>query len=54
MSECKNECKDGGSICLNTHKDSSYACTRLEGHTGKHVACGLSEHDLKVWKKELI
>ncbi len=50
--KCKNECeRDSGSICLN-QSDKGYGCTRLYGHTGQHVACGTSEHDLYVWENE--
>lgn len=25
------------------------ACTREEGHTGAHVACGIVYHEVKTW-----
>ena len=49
--KCKNECKNHGAGCLDQHK-SGFGCTRSEGHSGDHVACGLSKHDLELWKGE--
>lgn len=48
--ECKNECVEKGLHCRAQH-ESGYGCTRVEGHTGKHVACGLQNgHDYKIWE----
>jgi len=27
----------------------SYICSRRKGHDGKHVACGVSEHEYDEW-----
>jgi hypothetical protein len=48
-------CKDDDyPACKATNKHDKYEfqCTRDEGHTGKHVACGITDHELEVWDNE--
>ncbi len=40
-----------GALLILNHKAQGVACTLPKGHRGKHVACGTSEHRLRVWKK---
>lgn len=30
-----------------------YRCSRVKGHDGDHVACGLTKHRLATWKEVL-
>lgn len=36
--------------CGKNFGNTSYACTRKEGHEGRHVACGITIHKIKIWK----
>ena len=51
---CENV--DDASICSKVHTGPPmYICTRAEGHSGQHVACGLSkhlEHPIYMWDNE--
>ncbi len=48
---CKGECKKKD-FCMASNK-GQWACTRLKGHSGDHVACGSgSDHDLCIWPNE--
>ncbi len=46
-------CKNVGlnACCAITDSMFPLICTRKAGHTGDHVACGTTEHRLKVWRK---
>jgi len=50
--KCKNECYE---LTNNNNQceaqDSGYFCSRLPGHKGDHVACGV-EHEMHVWGNE--
>ena len=43
-------CDHTGPICKHRAPNArSFRCTRPEGHTGPHVACGAKDHALVVW-----
>ena len=39
------------SVCCVQHGRSGLACSRVAGHAGQHVACGLGPgyHELETW-----
>jgi hypothetical protein len=41
-------------MCLSKDPDSSYVCSRPEGHEGKHRACApkINYHNFKEWEQE--
>lgn len=39
--------------CGDVSKTWPYACNRIKGHTGPHVACGGGEHAIEVWTDQL-
>ncbi len=58
---CKDECfeTDDDLLCKAAEESRSYACTRLKGHKGVHVACGSDSvchqdkyHCYVVWDDE--
>ena len=49
---CNNECyaNVNNNVQCNNEMDG-YACSRIPGHSGKHVACG-AEHAILVWENK--
>ncbi len=37
--------------CRNKDKNSYYICSRPRNHKGRHIACGLSRHQVKAWNR---
>ena len=47
---CKGDlCVDDGSHCGVPDPRNIYVCTRKKGHSGPHIACSGSNHNLKSW-----
>ena len=41
---------NGTSICNDVSPNGLVFCTRKEGHTGLHIACGYEKHNLDSWE----
>lgn len=39
----------GEPFCLE-QGPSKFNCTRVKGHSGKHCACGETDHGIEVWE----
>ncbi|MCO4819812.1 MAG: hypothetical protein KC517_09320 [Bacteroidetes bacterium] len=44
-------CVSAGDYCKNEHKYPRWVCTREPGHSGDHIACGTTTHNLYRWKQ---
>ena len=43
---------DPEQMCYQVDPQNVYVCTRKKGHSGPHIACSGSTHDMKTWENE--
>lgn len=48
--ECRVRLKKMLLQCKATSTDGFLECTRIAGHSGPHIACGVASHRLGVWR----
>jgi len=48
----KRVCKSPKYCNCNKVSPNFYRCTRRKGHTGPHIACGITVHNVAIWWSE--
>jgi hypothetical protein len=53
--EVITECTEDNRVCKNHKIDPcgsiyKYGCSREYGHSGPHIACGITTHNIQIWE----
>lgn len=48
---CGGDCKNYSEPEKCNNKKEGWFCTKLKGHSGRHIACGLFIHNLESWEQ---
>lgn len=50
--ECNGDLCGDNEYCNKSSPDGVYVCTRKVGHTGNHISCSGSDHNMRIWNQK--